>query len=164
MYWCDINIHKLHPLPEKIGLGSADFLHCGTGYIEIAVFVLLLIFCRFQSEFLRTSTARSGKFNHDFNHENWHSGTGYIEKPYLFHADLSHYVMHSGKSRENRDEEIGGAEPSPIETVTCIVGFFTLPFSALTLSCSATRNVCGLLRYLLRRSDMFAFEVLRDLV
>ena len=22
-----INIHKLHPLPEKIGLGSADFLH-----------------------------------------------------------------------------------------------------------------------------------------
>ena len=40
----DINIHKLHPLPEKIGLGSADFLHSGTGYIEIAVFVLLLIF------------------------------------------------------------------------------------------------------------------------
>jgi len=31
----DINIHKLHPLPEKIGLGrSADFLHSGTGYIE----------------------------------------------------------------------------------------------------------------------------------
>jgi len=36
-----ISIHKLHPLPEKIGLGrSADFLHSGTGYIEIAVFVL----------------------------------------------------------------------------------------------------------------------------
>jgi len=34
--------------PKKIGLGSADFLHSGTGYIEIAVFVLLLIFCRFQ--------------------------------------------------------------------------------------------------------------------
>ena len=43
MYWLlrhaqhtrDINIHKLHPLPEKIGLGrSADFLHSGTGYIE----------------------------------------------------------------------------------------------------------------------------------
>ena len=60
MYWLlryperahDINIHKLHPLPEKIGLGrSADFLHSGTGYIEIAVFALLLIFCRFQSEF-----------------------------------------------------------------------------------------------------------------
>jgi len=28
---CDINIHKLHPLTEKIGLGSADFLHSGTG-------------------------------------------------------------------------------------------------------------------------------------
>ena len=35
MYWLlrhaqharDINIHKLHPLPEKIGLGSADLLH-----------------------------------------------------------------------------------------------------------------------------------------
>jgi len=49
MYWLlchaqhaqDINIHKFHPLPEKIGLGhSADFLHGGTGYIEIAVFVL----------------------------------------------------------------------------------------------------------------------------
>jgi len=83
MYWLlhhaqharDINIHKLHSLPKKIGLGSADFLHSGTGYIEIAVFVLLLIFCRFQLEFFRTSTAHSEKFNH----ENWHSGTGYIE-------------------------------------------------------------------------------------
>jgi len=54
----DINIHKLlQPFPEKNGLGSADFLHSGTGYIEIAVFVLLfvlllllLLFCRFQSE------------------------------------------------------------------------------------------------------------------
>jgi len=43
MYWLlrhaqharDINIHKLHPLREKIGLGrSADFLHSGTGYME----------------------------------------------------------------------------------------------------------------------------------
>jgi len=41
MYWChaqhahDINIHKLPPLPEKMGLGrSAEFLHSGTGYIE----------------------------------------------------------------------------------------------------------------------------------
>ena len=43
MYWLlhhaqharDINIHKLHPLPEKIGLGrSADVLHSGNGYIE----------------------------------------------------------------------------------------------------------------------------------
>jgi len=38
MYWllCHVqhahnkNIHKLHPLPEKIGLGSADFLQSGT--------------------------------------------------------------------------------------------------------------------------------------
>jgi len=39
MYWLlrhaqharDINIHKLHPLPEKNGLGrSVDFLHSGT--------------------------------------------------------------------------------------------------------------------------------------
>jgi len=66
----DINIHSLHPLPEKIGLGCADFLHCGTGYIEIAAFVLLLIFCRFQSEFFRTTTACSEKkFNQDFNHK-----------------------------------------------------------------------------------------------
>jgi len=63
MYWLlryaqharDINIHTLHPLPEKIGLGSADLLHSGTGYIEMAVFVLLLIFFRFQSEFFRTN-------------------------------------------------------------------------------------------------------------
>ena len=43
MYWLlrhahharDINIHKLHPLPEKVGLGrSAEFLHSGTGCIE----------------------------------------------------------------------------------------------------------------------------------
>ena len=44
------------------------------------MFVLWLIYCRFQSEFLRTITARSEKFNHDFIHENRHSGTGYIEK------------------------------------------------------------------------------------
>jgi len=45
MYWLlrhakharDITIHKLHPLPEKIGLVlSADFMHSGTGYIEIS--------------------------------------------------------------------------------------------------------------------------------
>ena len=43
----DISIHKLHSLPEKIGLGSADCVHTGTGYTEIAVFVS----CRFQSRF-----------------------------------------------------------------------------------------------------------------
>ena len=42
---------------KKIGLGCADFLHSGTGSIEIAVFVLWLIF----SYFFRTSTARSEK-------------------------------------------------------------------------------------------------------
>ena len=79
MYWLlrhaqlasDINIHKLHPLPEKIGLCSVDFLHSGTRCTEIAVFVLL-IFCRFQSEFFRTRIARSEKFNHDFNHDFLH--------------------------------------------------------------------------------------------
>jgi len=34
-------------LTQKILLGSADFLHSGTGYIEIAAFVP----CRFQSRF-----------------------------------------------------------------------------------------------------------------
>jgi len=37
----------------------------------------MIDFCRFQSEFFKTS---SEKFNHDFNYENRHSGTGYIEK------------------------------------------------------------------------------------
>jgi len=44
MYWLlrhaqnarDINIHKLHPLPEKIGLSrSANFLHSGTPLLRI---------------------------------------------------------------------------------------------------------------------------------
>jgi len=43
--------YKFHPLPEKIGLGSADFLHSGTGYIEIAMFVLWLIFVDFGQNF-----------------------------------------------------------------------------------------------------------------
>ena len=72
MYWCNISIHKLHPFPEKIGLGSADFLRSGTGYIEIDMFVLLLICCGFQSEFF------TEKFNHDFSHDFLHS-----EKPLL---------------------------------------------------------------------------------
>jgi len=59
MYWLlrhaqharDINrpVHMLHPLPKKIGLCSADFLHSRNGYIEKAVFVPLP--CRFQSRF-----------------------------------------------------------------------------------------------------------------
>jgi len=72
-----INIHKLHPLPEKIGLGrSADFLHSGTGYIENSrARSMIDFFGRFQPEFFRTSTVRSEKFNHDFNHDFLHSGT-----------------------------------------------------------------------------------------
>ena len=90
MYWLlrhaqharDINIHKLHPYyPKKIGLGRyADFMHSGTGYIENNRVHVLLIFFRFQSEFFRTSTARAEKLNHDFDHEDRHSGTSYIGK------------------------------------------------------------------------------------
>ena len=32
-----INIHKLQPLPEKIGLGSADFLHIGTPILRFEI-------------------------------------------------------------------------------------------------------------------------------
>jgi len=66
-----------HPLTEKIGFYgplcrfSAQWNRL---YIENSRFL------RFQSEFFRTSTARSEKINHDFNHENRHSVTGYIEK------------------------------------------------------------------------------------
>jgi len=60
--------------PKKIGLGSADFLHSGTGYIEIAVFVLRLIFVDFGQNF-QESTATSEKTNHDFNHDFLHNGT-----------------------------------------------------------------------------------------
>jgi len=86
MYWLlrhgqharDINIHKLHPLPEKIDLGrSADFLHSGTGYIENSrVRSMIDFFLPISVRIFRTSTAGSEKFSHDFNHENWHSGTG----------------------------------------------------------------------------------------
>jgi len=68
MYWLlrhphharDINIRELHPLPEKIGLGCADFLHSGTGSIEIAVgFVLSLIFfIFFQNEHFLKNQSR----------------------------------------------------------------------------------------------------------
>jgi len=76
MYWLlrpaqharDINIHKLHPLPgKKIGLGSADFLHSGSGYIDIAVFVPLLIFLPISVRIFQN--ASSGKFSQDFNHD-----------------------------------------------------------------------------------------------
>ena len=86
MYWLlchaqharDINIHKLHPLPEKIGLGrSADFLHSGTGYIEDSCVRSMINFLPISVGIFQNE--RSGKFNHDFNHENRHSETGYIE-------------------------------------------------------------------------------------
>jgi len=37
--------------PKQIGLDSVDFLHSGTGYTEIAVFVLWLIFVDFGQNF-----------------------------------------------------------------------------------------------------------------
>jgi len=37
--------------PEKIGLGSADFLHSATGYIEIAVCIARRFQSRFQPRF-----------------------------------------------------------------------------------------------------------------
>ena len=71
----DINIHKLHPLPEKNRLGLFRFsAQWNRGYTEIAVFVLWLIFCRFQSEFFRMITALSEIFSRDFNHDFLHSG------------------------------------------------------------------------------------------
>jgi len=68
------NNHKLHPLAEKKSAWAALTIFCTVEPVtyKIAVFILLLIFCRFQSEFFRTS---AGKFNHDFNHEFLHSGT-----------------------------------------------------------------------------------------
>jgi len=42
----DINIHTLHPLPEKIGLDRcADFLHSGTGYIQNSRVRSIIDFC-----------------------------------------------------------------------------------------------------------------------
>jgi len=71
MYWLlrhaqkahNINIHKFQPLPEK-GMGSADFLHNGTGYTEKIVFVEFLF---------------HANFNHDFNHGFLHSRTQLLE-------------------------------------------------------------------------------------
>jgi len=61
-------------------------IFCGTGSIEIAVFVLWLIF----SYFAQNEHCSFWKINHDFNHENRHSGTGYIETavfvPYWFQS------------------------------------------------------------------------------
>jgi len=89
MYWLlrhaqhtrDINIHKLHPLPDKIGLGSADFLHSGTGYIHRNSRVRSIRpidFSQFKSEFFRT---RAKIFIHDFNHENRKIGIVELKRP-----------------------------------------------------------------------------------
>ena len=95
MYWLlrhaqhafDINIHKLHLLPEKIGLGrSADFLHSGTGYVENSrvrsMSDFLPISVRIFSE--RSSSAHYEKFNHDFNHDFLHSGTPLLSNSFDF--------------------------------------------------------------------------------
>jgi len=78
----DINIHKLHPLPENIGLGrSADFLHSGTGYIENSrVRSMIDFFADFTQNFSEPVTLKKPclfhvDFNHDFNHDFLHSGT-----------------------------------------------------------------------------------------
>jgi len=85
MYWLvrhaqhvrDINIHKLHPVPGKIGLVALPiFLHSGTGYIENSrVRSMIDFFADFSQNFSETSTAPSEKSNHDFNHDFLHSGT-----------------------------------------------------------------------------------------
>jgi len=36
------------------------------------------------------------KISHDFNHENRHSGTGYIEIAVFLHADFNRDCLHSG--------------------------------------------------------------------
>jgi len=76
-----INIHKLHPFPEKIGLGrSADSLHSGTSCIENGgVLSMIDFFADFSQNFSERALLFLKKFNHDFNHKNRHSGTGYIE-------------------------------------------------------------------------------------
>ena len=88
MYWLlrhaqnarDINIHKLHhPLPEKNRLGPCRFSAHGTGYIEIAVFVLWLVFVDFSQNFWERPLLVLKKFNHDFTDETRHSEIGYIE-------------------------------------------------------------------------------------
>jgi len=77
MYWLlrhaqnarDINIHKLHhPLPEKNRLGPCRFSAHGTGYIEIAVFVLWLIFLPISVRIFQNKHCSfcSKEFNHDF--------------------------------------------------------------------------------------------------
>jgi len=81
MYWLlrhaqhvrDINIHKLHPLPEQNRLGLCGFsaqwnqLH---GPVRSIIYFLPISVRIFQND---SSTARSEKFNHDFKY--LHSGT-----------------------------------------------------------------------------------------
>jgi len=70
MYWLlrhaqharDINIHKLHPLPENIGLSrSTDFLHSGTGYVENSRVRSVIDFFPDFSQNLRQSRFQSRK-------------------------------------------------------------------------------------------------------
>ena len=104
MYWLlrhaqharDINIYKLHPLAEKIGLGrSADFLHSGTGYIENSrVRSVIDFFADFSQNFSeRALLVLKNSTTIIFNHENRHSGTGYIEKA-VFVPDFNHDFNH----------------------------------------------------------------------
>ena len=93
-----INIHKLHPLPEKIGLGrSADFLHSGTGYIENSrVRSMIDFFADFSqncSERVLLVVKNSITISI--------TKIGVVEpvtlkKPCLFHVDFNHDFLHSG--------------------------------------------------------------------
>ena len=58
--------------------------------------MFVLLFCRFQSEFFRTSTARSEKFDHDFNMKIGILEPVTLKKPCLFRADFNHDFLHSG--------------------------------------------------------------------
>jgi len=62
-------------------------------YMLVLVLCLVDFFANFSQNFFRMNTAGSDKFNHDFNHENRHSGTGYIEKalfvPHRFQSRFS---------------------------------------------------------------------------
>jgi len=94
MYWLlrhaqharDINIHKLHPLLEKIGLGrSADFLHSGTGYIENSRVRSMIAFLPI--------SVRIFQNEHDFNHNFLHSGTPLLTRDHTV-LPATHKFIH----------------------------------------------------------------------
>jgi len=89
-------LRTLHPLPKETAwdlpiFSTVERLHRNSRGRSI------IDFCPFQSEFFKTRSACSQKFNQDFSHENQHSGTGYIETAvFVPYADFSHDFLHSG--------------------------------------------------------------------